>query len=210
MKKALAGTLLAILTLLFTTALGLAVIHITNFPYIVDVDLLNISESSGLPRGEIIENYRAIMNYLSPFSENAFSLSSLAHSPRADFHFAEVKALFNKLYISGAAAAIILTILAAMKVVSKRTLRISGTVTLLVPAFLTAAALINFDISFDIFHELFFNSETWLFDSQTDKFISILPSTFFMHCGFFIALFWLSAAILQLLIGYSERKARSI
>lgn len=209
MKNILAGTLLAILVLLFTTALGLAVIQLTDFPYILDVGLLNISENSGLPDGEIIENYKAIMDYLSPFSEKAFELPSLAHSARADFHFAEVKALFNNLYISAAAAALLLAILAAMKTVSKRALRIFGAVTLAVPSVITAAALINFDVSFNLFHEVFFNGESWLFSSQTDSFITILPSTFFMHCGLFIALFWLTAAILQLIIGYSDVKSRN-
>lgn len=210
MKRAVAGLLISITVLVFSTALGLAVIQITDFPYLFDIGYLNISEKSGISRDEILQNYDAILDYLSPFSEKEFSLPTMTHTARAGFHFAEVKAVFTHLYILGAAAGLILAILTAMRAVSKKTLKISGAVTLAVPVVITAAALIDFNRAFDLFHEVLFNGATWVFDPQTDGFINILPSTFFLHCGLFITLFWLAAAGLQLIIGYSKQKASKL
>jgi len=207
MKKAIACFLVAITVLLLSTSLGLAVIHITDFPYRFDISYLKISEKSGFSRAVILQNYDAIIDYLSPFSEKEFSLPTMAYTARASFHFTEVKAVFNYIYILGAASALILAIMTAAKSVSKKTLRISGAVTLAFPVIIASAALIDFERTFDIFHELFFNGATWIFDPQTDEFISILPSEFFLHCGLFITLFLLAAALFQLKIGYYKKKA---
>ena len=67
MKKTIFGVILAVVSLLFTTALGLAVIQITDFPYVMDIGLLNISEKTGFPRDELLANYNAVMDYLSHF-----------------------------------------------------------------------------------------------------------------------------------------------
>ena len=64
MKKTIFGVILAVVSLLFTTALGLAVIQITDFPYVMDIGLLNISEKTGFPRDELLANYNAVMDYL--------------------------------------------------------------------------------------------------------------------------------------------------
>jgi len=206
MKRAVAGLLIAITVLVFSTSLGLAVIHITDFPYQFDIGYLNISEKSGLSDGVILKNYNSILDYLSPFSKKEFSLPTMAYTERASFHFVEVKVVFYYIYILGAASAIILAILTAVKAVSKKTLRVSGAVTLAFPVVIAAAALIDFDRAFDIFHELFFNGATWIVDPKTDEFINILPSAFFLHCGLLISLFWLAAALFQLKIGYAKEK----
>ena len=68
MKKAIYGTFLAVLVLLFTTALGLALIHITDFPFTADIKILQICENTGLSQDEVMANYDAVMEYLSPFT----------------------------------------------------------------------------------------------------------------------------------------------
>lgn len=210
MKKALAGTLLAILTLIFTTALGLAVIQLTDLPYIIDVDLLNISENTGLPRSEIMANYSAMMDYLSPFSEAEFALPTLSHSQKADFHFAEVKTLFKNAYLLGFVSALFLAILFIKNSVSKRVLRLSGAITLTLPAVIGIFALTNFDSAFLLFHKSFFETNTWLFDSKLDSIINILPATFFMHCVILIMMFWIGCAVAQIIIGNYMKKSRNI
>ena len=208
MKRTIAGILLAITVLIFTTALGLAVIHITDFPYVLDIDLLNIGETAKLSRGEMLLNYNAMLDYLSPFSSKAFSLPTLGYTEVASGHFADCKVLFNTLYLLGLISGIILALLAINRSVSKRVLRISGTITLAIPAVIGAAMLTSFDWSFNVFHSILFADSTWLFDPQLDEIINILPSAFFMHCGIFIALFWVGGAALQLSIGYSKQKHR--
>lgn len=206
MKRVIAVFLLSITVLIFTTALGLAVIHITNLPYVIDVDLLSISEGTGLSRDEIMSNYNAMMEYLSPFSNEEFSLPTLSYTDASSNHFADVKTIFNAVYLLGFASGIILIVLTVKKAVSRRTLQISGAITLVIPTVIGIALLTNFDRIFTFFHSLFFVASSWLFDPQIDEIIRILPSQFFMHCAILLAILWISGAALQLIIGYSKRK----
>ncbi len=207
MKRVVAATLFAIIVLFFTTALGLSAIQLTGFPYTADIDYLNIPETAGIPRDEVLLNYNAIMDFLSPFSDKEFSLPTISYSERASTHFEECKPLFNAVYIFGAASAVILIVLIAIKVVPKKTLRLSGAVTLIIPTVIGAAVMIDFDRAFTFFHKIFFEGSTWIFDPELDRFITIMPSTFFMHCAIFIAFFWVVGAAIQLIIGYSKNRA---
>ncbi|MFB0921653.1 MAG: TIGR01906 family membrane protein [Oscillospiraceae bacterium] len=208
MKNAAAGVIYAIAVLLFTTALGLSVIHLTGFPYSLDVDYLKIPEMAGIPRDEVLQNYDAIMDYLSPFSDSDFSLPTLSYTKQASGHFADCKFLFNVLYILGGLSAFILILISGTRMISKGSLKISGALTMAIPAFIGAALAIDFDRAFDLFHKIFFEGASWIFNPATDGFIRIMPSTFFMHCAVFIALFWLSGAIVQLVAGYSNNRSR--
>lgn len=204
MKRAIAGVLIAITVLVFTAALGLAVIHTTDFPFVLDIDLLKISEKSGLSREEILINYNAALDYLSPFTSNEFALPSLGYSAQSSFHFYECKNIFKVIYSLGLVSTFILVFLAYKKAVSKYTLRLSGTITLAIPGAIGVALLTNFDWFFTFFHSIFFAGETWQFDPKKDEIIRILPSEFFMHCAILIVLFWIAGAALQLKIGYSD------
>jgi len=208
MKTAAVGILLAISVLLSTTALGLAVIHISDYPYLSDIGPLEISESSGLSREEMMENYNAVMAYLSPFADSSFSLPTLNWTAVSVTHFADVKTVFNYIYIFGALCALVLFQPGVRRLISHKILRISGFVTLLVPAVIALSIAVDFDWTFNFFHSIFFNGSTWLLDPNTDGIIKILPSTFFLHCALFIAAFWLVAAFVQLKIGYSSKRTR--
>jgi len=208
MKRIVAGFLFSITVLVFTTALGLAVIHISGFPYVIDIGLLDICEKAHLPREEVLSNYNAVMEYLSPFSNKEFSLATFRYTPKARLHFVECKALFNEVYLLGFASGIILIILMLKRAVSRKTLQLSGTITLAIPAVVGIALLTNFDRTFTFFHSIFFLASSWVFDPRTDRIISILPSEFFMHCAIIMTVFWIAGAALQLIFGYSMRKGR--
>ncbi len=208
MKSAVAGVLYAIAVLMLTTALGLAAICLTGFPYLADVDYLKIPETTGISKSEALQNYDAIMDYLSPFSSEEFSLPTLSYTEQAKGHFADCKYLFNVIYILGGAAALVLILLSGRRSLSKSTLRVSGAVTLAIPAFIGAALAVNFDRAFELFHITFFSGASWIFNPDTDAFIKIMPSTFFMHCAIFISLFWVAGAIAQLTAGYSKYRSR--
>jgi len=151
MKRAIAGSLVAICVLLFTTALGLALITITDFPYVTDIGVLKISENTGLTREEILLNYHAVISYLSPFSNAEFTLPTLGYTEKASFHFAECKTLFNEVYLVGLVSGLILAFLAIKKAVSKKTLKLSGIITLLIPILLAVALMTDFDRAFYFF-----------------------------------------------------------
>jgi integral membrane protein (TIGR01906 family) len=206
MKNILIGIPLAIIVILFTTALGLAFIHITDIPYIIDIENLGICEKTGLSRGEILLNYNAAMNYLSPFSSENFALPTLRYSKLGIYHFAQCKTLFNTVYLAGLFSAIFLIMLTIKKVLSRRTLWISGISVLIIPALLITAMSINFDRAFTFFHSIFFDGTTWLFNPKVDQIINILPMTFFMHCAYLILFFWFVGAAVMLIISFLNKK----
>ncbi|MEA4894533.1 MAG: TIGR01906 family membrane protein [Oscillospiraceae bacterium] len=210
MKNVLLGTLLAIASLLFTTALGLGILDISDFPYKADISYLRISENSGLTREEILLNYDAIMSFLSPFSNEEFFLPTISYTDRAKTHFEECKPIFNTVYISGAASALVLLALILLKAIPKRLLKVSGAVTLIIPAVIGTAVAVDFNSAFNFFHKILFNDSTWIFDPNVDRFITIMPETFFMHCAIFIAFFWAVGAAIQFVLAYAGHRERKL
>lgn len=205
MIKYATGFFLAIIVLFFTTALGLAVIHLTDFPFTVDIDYLNITDSTGLSREEVLQNYNAVMRYLSPVSHSDFNLPTLKFSEIGAFHFSQVKFMFNAVYLTGFISGLIIVVMTLKKLISKEVLWISGIVTLLIPSFLGIFLASNFDRAFTLFHTVFFEGSTWLFNPKVDQIITILPMDYFMHCAYFIAAFWVIGAAVQLVLSYKQK-----
>ena len=199
MKNTLYALLVAVLVLLLSTAVGLGFIHITNQPYLESVDKLEIPETSGFSREEILENYNAVMDFLSPFSNKPFALPTMEYSPSGARHFEDCKPIFNAVYLLGLLAFLALALLVWRKKLSRNLLRTSGVLTLAIPMVFGCAIAIDFNKAFVLFHKLFFSNDDWLFDPATDEVITILPEEFFMQCAVLIAVFWLIAAAGQLI-----------
>ncbi len=206
------GLALGILSLFLSTALGLGFIHLSGFPYTRDIDALNISENTGLSKGEILANYKAVTEFLSPFSSGEFGLPSLKYSQMGASHFYDCKLIFNAVYVLGAVSAFgILFAALRKKLNNPKILSLGAAVTVFVPAVLISAILINFDLVFNRFHALFFKDGTWILDPDVDEIINILPEDFFMHCAVVIVVFWLAAAaILGLCSFYLRKKSGSL
>lgn len=206
MKRALMGLLAAVLALLGSTALGLGMIHLTDFPYTVDIDALELRERTGMDREEIMENYSAVMDYLSPFSSSEFDLPTLGYTEMGAGHFHDCKVIFGWVYLLGAASILIYALLLLGKKLDRMALRWAGAVTVAIPLLFCAGAAVNFDRMFVVFHHIFFDGDTWIFDPAKDEIINILPEDFFMHCAVFIALFWILAAALQIGFSFSRKQ----
>lgn len=200
------GILLGISALLFSTALGLAFIQISGFPYSADIEALNIPESSGLEKQEILDNYNAVMEYLTPFSEGDFSLPSLSFTPEGASHFEDCRNIFSIIYLLGALSGLGIFGFAVFKrkPINGRLLKASGTATIVLPLLLAAAMAIDFQRMFLLFHRVFFSNDYWIFDPDADEIINILPEQFFMHCALIVVGFWLLAAAVQLWAGFSR------
>ena len=193
-KKIIIALTLAASMLTLSIAVGLGVIHLTNFIYYIDVEVLDIPANSGYSRDVILDNYHAIMGYLSPFNTGEFDLPSMAYSVPGAIHFEECKVIFNAIYLWGAVAFVFLSLM-MLFYKDKLTYRIAGVMTLALPLVVVAAIAINFEKAFVLFHKLLFNNMNWIFDPRYDPIITILPEEFFMHCGIFIALCVLLGAV---------------
>lgn len=156
--------------------------------YYLNINWLDLEASSGFSKAVIRENYDALIDYCSPFFTGDLAFPSLQSSVSGISHFAEVKVIFNVIYITG----FISSILCVLSIVYKRKRReynyliVSSVTGVVLPVLLGIACLINFNAIFTLFHKLVFSNNDWMFDPETDPIIKLLPEAYFMQCAFII------------------------
>jgi integral membrane protein (TIGR01906 family) len=180
--------------------------------YYLDVNLLNIEQTSGYGKSEILENYNTLIDYSSPFFRGDLNFPTLGASQAGLKHFEEVKNIFTSFYILAA-----VTLLAAVIIIIYKAKRkdysympVSSLTTILLPSVLGLLMLMNFDKAFIIFHKLFFRNDLWLFDPETDPVIMILPDTFFLHCAMMIILIVILCSVCLYVIYHFLKKHTGI
>ncbi|MCL2539582.1 MAG: TIGR01906 family membrane protein, partial [Oscillospiraceae bacterium] len=179
------GCLTGILAVIMLTALTVGLLLSGHWFYSLQIDALDIEQASGLARAAIIENYDAVISFLSPFNNAKFSMPSLPASDAGINHFEDVKTLIRGLYIAGAASAALLAAIALLlrKRIRARSLLAASVCSLALPAIMIGGIALDFDGFFVLFHKLFFTNDDWLFNYVTDPVINILPAKYFMNCG---------------------------
>jgi integral membrane protein (TIGR01906 family) len=189
-----------VFTLLF---ISIGVIAAVNFRFIYyrDIDRLNISQTSGLEKEVIINNYDTLIRYNSPFYKGNLELPNLPSSPGGLQHFAEVKTIFIAFYYIAAISMVISLLIIFYKHRKKENsyLLVSSITVLVIPFIAVLGSMINFDAIFILFHKIFFRNDLWIFDPAKDPVITILPDTFFLHSLLVIIAFVLLGSILLLL-----------
>jgi len=205
MKRLLALPI-AIFTMLFAAAIGLGIIHTTNFIYEADIHLFGMIDQTQYSPEEAEVNVESVLSYLSPFSNEEFDLVTLPYSETGASHFADCKAVFNGLYVLGLISLIALVLIFLFLKPDRKTNRLGALIILLLPLTVLLAMAIDFQTTFTLFHELLFSNSDWLFDPYTDPIITILPAEFFMHCGIFIALIILVSAFILCFMGKKDKK----
>ncbi|MCI7097596.1 MAG: TIGR01906 family membrane protein, partial [Lachnospiraceae bacterium] len=121
----------------------------------------------------------------------------LSMSESGRIHFQEVKHIFvglQWLLIADSAVCAVLLI-RHIRRKSYAFLKLTGIITVVIPAVLGALIALNWNWVFVTFHHIAFDNDYWIFDEVTDPVITMLPDTFFMHCALMIlALVMLGAA----------------
>lgn len=188
-------------------ALGLAIALNFRPLYYWNIEWLDLVKESGYKAVVIKENYNALMDYCSPFFTGTLHFPSLPYSQSAISHFAEVKVLFNIIYIAGAVSLLfcIISFLIKSKNNEYEYLKYCGIISVILPLIVVVFSVINFDKMFILFHKLVFNNDDWLFDPVTDPIINMLPETYFMECALVIALTVIIGSIIAFAV-YSGRK----
>ena len=189
---------------------GLAIAINLRPLYYLDITWFDITGSSGLNAVVIKENYDALIAYCSPFYRGELVFPSLRASASGLSHFAEVKQIFNIIYIAGIVSLVVCIVSFIIKKKNNETryLLISGIVALVIPLLFVIFALIDFNTLFTLFHLLVFKNGDWLFDPDTDPVINILPEAFFMQCGLLIAAVVIIGALSAILIWAFRRRNR--
>lgn len=197
-------------TLLF---ISIGVIAAVNFRFIyyTDIELLNISESSGYTKEVIKENYDALIEYNSPFYDGPLEFPSLPSSKEGIQHFVEVKNIFVAFYYLFVASLLplIFIIYSKYKKNDYKYLKTSSITVIVLPIIIVLGCAIDFDAAFVLFHKIFFRNDYWLFDPYLDPVINILPDTFFLHSLLVIILFVLMGSGLLYCIYYKYSKRRN-
>lgn len=200
-KYKLIQSLFALFLSLFIISLSVKLTLLFKPLYYFDIDYLNIEKLSGFTKEEIIKNYNYVINYLLIPKMQEFSLPSLPYSEVGEIHFKEVKNIFISFDILLIISLIISTfgLWTSVKLKDFNILRKTSITLLVLPLGLMTAFLINFDVSFVIFHKIFFPNGNWQFDPDFDPIINILPQEFFFHAAVLILiLIVLSSLILTL------------
>lgn len=189
-KFKISDILIGIVFTLFIISIGL--IFTINFRplYYLDIDYLNIPETSGYDEELIKRNYNALIDYNSPFYRGELELPDLPSSPEGLQHFVEVKDIFTAIYYLALASLIacIIIVIYKKKKNDYSYLLVSSVTVILLPIIIGVFAAIDFDRAFVIFHKIFFKNDYWIFNAKLDPVIKILPQSFFLHCLLLILL----------------------
>lgn len=183
--------------------------------YYAQIEPLGLEAASGLSREEIIEAYDEVLDYCIGISDE-FSAGVLPFSESGSSHFADCRTLFvlDLWLFFGSMVAIALLMLYGRH---HRIPRLRGhgapfwgavgigAVLILVGA----AAAIDFDRAFEIFHTLFFpGADNWLFDPAKDPIILLMPEAFFRNCAILILAVLLIAAAVIIILDKRKGYAR--
>ncbi len=170
--------------------------------YYYDINHLNISNYTNLNKNEIKSAYDYLIYYVNSNHAADFKIPGLPSSPEGIIHFQEVRNIFIKLnYILYICAAI--SILGIFNAFKKRNFRVLKWASWLSIIFAIGAAVpfaINFNMSFTMFHKLFFSNNYWIFDPLKDPVINILPEEFFFHCAILILVLILTASAVLMFV----------
>ncbi len=164
--------------------------------YYLNISWNDLPTASGYNAVVIRENYDALIDYCCPFFTDALVFPSIPSSASAISHFAEVKNIFNIIYVAGAVGLVAAVTMFIMRhregsFLYLRTCAICAAV---LPVFVSLFSLISFDTLFLVFHKLMFNNDDWIFDPNTDPIIDMLPESFFAQCAILIAVVMLVGA----------------
>ena len=148
-------------------------------------DKYGLAQAAGISRGEVLENYNALIDYNSVFFQGRLEFPTLPMSDSGRTHFEEVKNIFSvfqiMLIVSAVSAAA--CCIALLKKRRYRFLALGGIFALAIPAIvLGLMSAVGWDRFFVLFHEAFFSNEFWVFDAVSDPVILILPDAFFLSC----------------------------
>lgn len=173
--------------------------------YYFDIDYLDIPQSSGVSAELCRLNYDALIDYNVPGGSAKLMFPTMPMSESGRKHFEEVKDIFLAMQwvaVLGLAVFGIYLLRDAVRTGKMReaaafhaahTLRLRYRWMLWavwlaagIGGIVLLAVIIDWENAFTLMHKIFFDNDDWLFNPQTDPIITILPDTFFMHCGLLI------------------------
>lgn len=187
--------LLGVAIFFFIITISISLPIYLRFFYYLQIDALNIPESSGYDYATIKTAFDQVMNYLT-LPGFKFGTGELSYSKEGMAHFADCKALFNlnlSILIISTVIIVTLLVLNKFKVITlmrpfKMHVCFTSAISVLgIFLILGLIIAIDFKSAFLVFHKLFFvGKDNWTFYPEQDPIINILPEQFFMNCAILI------------------------
>lgn len=168
------------------------------------IQMLNENYSGSL----IKNNYDILIDYLNPFYNGKLVLDRLPMSTFGEFHFYEVKLIFNLVYILMFTTFLLGLIIFYVQYKKRdfKYLKLASIMTFVIPVILGIPFILDFNKAFVAFHEIAFSNDYWLFDPRIDPVINILPEWFFMYAAFLILIIMIIFAAIAFFTGKFLKK----
>ena len=197
-------------TMLMLFIISLAIVFTVFFKqlYYLDINYLGIDLTSGMSVETIKKNYDVLIAYQSIFYRGTLNLPDFVMSTNGRIHFEEAKTIFEAIQVIMVVSGLISLPLVIRRFKEKeyRFLKLTGLITIIVPAMLGFVVALDFESAFITFHQIVFRNNYWVFDYRSDPVINILPETFFMHCFIMIVIIVITLAGLCLFYYYHKQK----
>ena len=156
-------------------------------------------------------NYDGLIDYMFQGPDARLSFQELPMSPQGEFHFWEVKNIFQFFFRGMILSGVLSLVLGIW--LSRRGeyhfLDLGSVLVFLVPALLAVPVLIDFNATFIKFHELVFSNDYWIFDPRIDPIIRYLPESLFLKNTLIILAFILVWILLVRLIRRALKRRRN-
>jgi len=197
--------------------IGLSVILTLNFRVIYNVlaKKLNLDIISKVSIDGITSDYKILIDYLNnPFIEK-LRFSNFYMSENGEFHFYEVKNIFQGIYSLIIISIIILLLYLIYKRYKKEKTEVirlaNNAANFMIITFgvILLAIMIDFSKAFILFHKIFFNNDYWIFDPSLDPIIIVLPEYIFMIYAIIVIALILVCIIIYKVLYYKKIKNRN-
>ena len=210
---------LIVMTLL--NAVSLAVFGNMEY-YRKEFEKHTVTDNIDMDMDDIMYVMDELMAYLNGDRENLENIITEVNGETRDFfserekiHMADCKVIFDAAFKMRTASTIIFIVSVLLLIAMKgmdvgKLLLYAGIISIVV----IAAAAIDFNRCFVIFHKLFFDNDLWLLDPEKDMIINILVEPFFADMALKIAGY--CSAVLAVLVGsgacvyITDKKRRNI
>ena len=141
---------------------------------------------TGIDHATLLYNYRQIIHYINwPWIQTLY-MPDFPMSETGEFHFWEVKVIFQVLQVISILFLFWLVISIRKKWQILKYFNASANLTFLIFSSFLVIMLIDFNFFFYWFHRAFFNNDYWIFNPNYDPIILALPADLFMINGFII------------------------
>ena len=190
--------------IMFIISLSISVPILYRPFYYSHIKTLNLEEKTGYSYEEIKEAYDDVIDYTTSFNKE-FKTGKLKYSNEGMNHFKDCKILFMINFLTLGITSIIIIIkrmfFKNIKILKHSISFYSGlTLILGIVSISVIYLILGFERSFNLFHKiLFFGKDNWIFDTETDEIINILPNEFFMNCAILIVLITMTISIILII-----------